>query len=318
MKAPGQHADTGYVGRFAPSPTGALHLGSLATALGSWLDARVHHGRWLVRIEDTDTPRCVPGAAQSILRTLQAFGLQWDGEVMWQSQRTRFYQQALDQLAAGGYTFGCACTRREVDAAQGRPLRGQGQRYPGTCRTGLAPGRTARAIRFLSSGQTARWEERQQGPQAIDLESHSGDFVIHRADGLWAYQLAVVVDDLAQGITHVVRGSDLQDSTPRQVALMQALGCPPGTIPRYWHLPLVLNAQGEKLSKQAGARPLDEKQPLKELNEAWSIFRLGTIDAPTTQAWLTQALERWNASGLGFQTTQQGSHRGLGADDGRR
>lgn len=302
-----------YIGRFAPSPTGPLHLGSLATAIGSWLDARSHGGRWLLRIEDTDTPRCVPGAADTILYTLQHFGLLWDGSVLWQSQRSSAYQTALEQLQRTAHTFPCACSRKDIEHANGAVPRHHAQHYPGTCRAGLAPGKPARAVRFRTvNAKTlepvfARWHEWGIGDVEENTDQVHGDFVIHRADGLWAYQLAVVVDDLAQGITHVVRGSDLRDSTGRQVALMQALldaAVPPGqtpaaagrrpAIPMYWHLPLILNAQGEKLSKQAGAQALNLQDPVAELNAAWRVFQLPAIAAATPPQWLEQALPIWN------------------------
>jgi glutamyl-Q tRNA(Asp) synthetase len=259
-----------------------------------------------VRIEDTDTPRCIPGAAQDILQTLKAFGLHWDGDVIWQHQRTHLYQRALDDLAARQVTFACACTRREIDLLQGRPHRGQGQHYPGTCRGGLPTGKPARAVRFSSNGQTVQWQEAGEGLQCVNLESDSGDFVIHRADGLWAYQLAVVVDDREQGITHVVRGADLKDSTARQVALFGALGAQQGDIPRYWHLPLVLNEHGEKLSKQAGAKALVTADAVGELNAAWRVFGLPALAADTPGQWLDKALPRWAAYSQQHSQGQQG------------
>ena len=264
---------TGYVGRFAPSPTGLLHAGSLVAALASWLDVRAHHGRWLVRIEDVDTPRCIPGAGEQILNQLARCGLVPDGPVLWQSQRGEIYQQALDQLIAQGLAYPCGCSRKDIEAAQTSPTeRHHAQVYPGTCRAGLN-GKPARAWRLnvqavrKARGLPAvtRWTDRRLGEQAEDVEKEVGDFVLRRADGLWAYQLAVVVDDAAQGVTDVVRGEDLADNTARQIVLQQALGLP---TPRYMHTPLVLGANGEKLSKQNGAQALDLTDPQAALTKA--------------------------------------------------
>ena len=239
-----------YVGRFAPSPTGALHFGSLVAALGSWLDARAAGGRWLVRIEDLDAPRTQPGAADDILRTLVRVGLEWDGTVAYQSQRLPLYQRALEKLA--GRTYRCACTRREIaDSSLGLAADGA-QIYPGTCRNGIAPGRQPRAVRIKASGLVS-FEDRVQGLQQQLLEREVGDFVLQRVDGQVAYQIAVVVDDAEQGVTDVVRGADLLDSTPRQIYLQRLLGY---TQPRYLHIPAAVNAAGEKLSKQTGALPI--------------------------------------------------------------
>ncbi|MDD5383839.1 MAG: tRNA glutamyl-Q(34) synthetase GluQRS [Gallionella sp.] len=234
-----------YRGRFAPSPTGPLHFGSLSAAVGSYLDAKHHHGIWLVRMEELDTPRCVPGSAADILRTLEVFGLRWDESVIYQSQRTDAYEQVLQRLQALGSTYQCACTRREIaDSA----LHGiDGQIYPGTCRKGVQAGREGRAWRVHTDDSLVEFDDTLQGHIRQHLESEIGDFVVKRADGLFAYQLAVVVDDAFQGITHVVRGSDLLYSTPRQIYLQRLLGF---DTPAYMHLPIAVNAQGEKLSKQ--------------------------------------------------------------------
>src|SRR4051812_46115181 len=259
---------TGYRGRFAPSPTGPLHAGSLVAALASFLDARAHAGRWLVRIEDVDTPRCVTGADTTILDQLAACGLLADEPPQWQSRRGALYQRALDQLVAQDLAYPCACSRKDIEdalAAQGRPrVRGQEAPYPGTCRTGLH-GRAPRAWRLRVPAGVVAWIDRRLGPQSQDVEREVGDFVLKRADGLWAYQLAVVVDDADQGITHVVRGMDLADNTPRQLLLQRALGVP---TPTYLHTPLVLAPDGEKLSKQNGAQPLDLRDPLRALDTA--------------------------------------------------
>ena len=240
-----------YVGRFAPSPTGPLHFGSLVAALASWLDARAAGGRWLVRIEDLDAPRSEPGAADRILRTLDRFGLGWDGEVAYQSARTPLYDGALHAL--DGSTYWCGCTRREIaDSSLGLAADGA-QIYPGTCRSGIAPGKAPRALRIRATDEEIGFVDRVQGPQRQMLQRDVGDFVLYRAGGQYAYQLAVVVDDGAQGVTDVVRGADLLDSTPRQIYLQRLLGLP---TPRYLHVPAAMNADGEKLSKQTGAAPV--------------------------------------------------------------
>jgi glutamyl-Q tRNA(Asp) synthetase len=284
------------VGRFAPSPTGPLHAGSLVAALASWLDARAHGGRWLVRIEDVDGPRCVPGADSEILRQLARRGLVPDEPPLRQSTRVDHYQRALDALIAGGQSYGCACTRSEIEralAASGQPPTRHGERiYPGTCRAGLR-GRAARAWRFAvpADARLVHWRDRRLGARAQDVAREVGDFVLRRADGLWAYQLAVVVDDAAQGITDVVRGEDLADNTPRQILLQQALGLP---RPRYLHTPLVLDPTGEKLSKQNGAAPLDDAAPLATLRTAARV--LGLPDGTAAASAPAELLEPWIAA----------------------
>lgn len=283
-----------YRGRFAPSPTGPLHMGSLVAALASWLDARAHGGVWLVRIEDVDTPRCSPGADQHILQQLAAFGLISDEPVVWQSRRSDLYQQALEHLASTGRAYPCGCSRKDIaDALQSQ---GQTQKrhhadvYPGTCRpaNGGLKGRPARAWRFLIPADTAdvAWVDQQLGPQRQNVAAAVGDFVLKRGDGLWAYQMAVVVDDADQGITHVVRGEDLADNTPRQILLQRALELPQ---PSYRHTPIVLGANGEKLSKQNGARALDFTDPIDQLDRAALHLHLapacGTI-AGRLQTWV--------------------------------
>jgi glutamyl-Q tRNA(Asp) synthetase len=252
-----------YRGRFAPSPTGPLHFGSLVAAAGSFLEAKTKNGEWLVRIEDLDTPRTVPGSADDILRTLEAYGMVWDGTVIYQSARDDAYQAALHQLQARGALYGCACTRREIadSALQGI----EGPVYPGTCRDGLPAGRAARATRVRTQGARIIFEDAVQGTRTQDVEHEVGDFIVARADGVVAYQLAVAVDDAAQGITDVVRGADLMDSTPRQILLQRLLNLP---TPRYVHLPIAVNAQDEKLSKQTRARALDQKNPVPALLDA--------------------------------------------------
>ena len=305
-----------YRGRFAPSPTGPLHAGSLVAALASWLDARANNGHWLVRIEDIDTPRCVPGADQAILAQLAAVGLHSDEAPLYQSQRSVAYQDALDQLVAQGLAFPCSCTRQDIAqalAASGQARQRHGELvYPGTCRHGLH-GRSARAWRFLTENsqqkmpprqqirgllaidsiarQTLHWTDRRLGAQSQNVNQAVGDFVLKRADGLWAYQLAVVVDDAAQGITHVVRGEDLLDNTARQIMLQQALGL---VQPQYLHTPLVLGARGEKLSKQNGASAIDTAHPVTVLEQAGKVLGLaGSPNADTPAEWLRQAVPLW-------------------------
>ena len=285
-----------YVGRFAPSPTGVLHAGSLLAALASWLDARAHRGQWLLRMEDVDTPRCVPGADQVIVKQLAQCGLQPDGPVLWQNQRSALYQQALDQLMAQGLAYPCGCSRKDIEAAQSQPTaRHQAAVYPGTCRHGLG-GKPARAWRLnVAAVRRARdlpevtaWTDRRLGAQAEDVAQTVGDFVLRRADGLWAYQLAVVVDDAAQSVSDVVRGQDLCDNTARQILLQQALGLP---TPRYLHTPLVLGPNGEKLSKQNGAQPLDLREPLLALRTAAQALGLPEVPGPS----VAESLAQWTA-----------------------
>ena len=301
-----------YVGRFAPSPTGPLHAGSLVAALASWLDARAAGGCWLVRIEDVDPPRCPPGATERILAQLAACGLLPDAPPLLQSTRGARYQQALQECLARGLAYPCACTRRDIDAAlaaRGLPLERHVQRpYPGTCRAGLG-GRAPRAWRFACESYQrnvpqagadqrgdaifciakdgVRWHDRRLGAQCQDVAREVGDFALRRADGLWSYQLAVVVDDADQGITHVVRGEDLADNTPRQILLQSALRLP---TPRYLHTPLVRAADGEKLSKQHGAPAIDDSRPLAALAQA--ARELG-LPAPGPQAALAEVLALW-------------------------
>lgn len=252
-----------YRGRFAPSPTGALHFGSLVAAVGSFLEARCRGGSWLLRMEDLDRPRVVPGAADEILRQLEACGLLWDGEIVWQSARQDAYHAALHLLRRQGLAYPCACSRKEIaDSA----LAGiEGPVYSGTCRGGLVDGRSPRAIRVLSSGEPIGFDDALQGRVEQRLDSEIGDFVVYRADGIFAYQLAVVVDDAYQGITHVVRGADLLASTPRQIHLQHLLGLP---TPAYVHLPVAVNPRGEKLGKQTLAAPVPRTNPAPTLAAA--------------------------------------------------
>ncbi|WP_345251943.1 tRNA glutamyl-Q(34) synthetase GluQRS [Pigmentiphaga soli] len=286
-----------YTGRFAPSPSGALHQGSLVAALASYLDARAHGGRWLVRIEDIDAPRVVTGAAGLILRQLAALGLRWDGEVLYQSARNACYRAAFDTLRAAGHVYGCACTRKEIadSLIQARGALPVGELpYPGTCRGGIPGGRPPRAWRLRVPPGPVRFDDRWLGPQCQDVAHETGDFVLLRADGLWAYQLAVVVDDAAQGVTDVVRGADLLGSTGRQRVLQRLLGLPE---PRMMHVPLVVNALGQKLSKQTGAPAIDTDRPLAALAAAWGFLGF----APLAQRgsgvaqWLQDATRAWAA-----------------------
>lgn len=248
-------------GRFAPSPTGPLHLGSLVAALGSWLFARSAGGRWLVRLEDLDTPRVMPGAADEILRALERYGLTWDGEVAFQSKRLEHYDLALEDLLRKRMVYACACSRSDLARAASAPAPGDegdapagGAVYPGTCREGLPPGKKARAFRFCVPAGLFTFEDLLFGSLSQDVEKAVGDFVVKRADGPFAYQLAVVADDAAQGVTEVVRGADLLASTARQIALQRALSLP---TPSYAHLPVVLGKDGKKLGKRDGALPLE-------------------------------------------------------------
>ncbi|MFZ4286586.1 tRNA glutamyl-Q(34) synthetase GluQRS [Variovorax sp. HJSM1_2] len=288
-----------YIGRFAPSPTGPLHAGSLVAALASWLDARAHGGQWLVRIEDVDSPRCLPGMDRVILQQLAACGLWPDAEPVWQSQRGPLYQQALDLLQQTKLVYPCACSRKEIAQAALKlgqaPTRHGELVYPGTCRHGL-DGKPARAWRldiqkseeksasrhaaqaqnatFSITNNMLHWADRRLGLQQQNVAQEVGDFVLRRADGLWAYQLAVVVDDAAQGITHVVRGEDLADNTPRQILLQQALAL---ATPHYLHTPLVLGVNGEKLSKQNGAQAFDMSMPNAALDAAAKALQLPPV-----------------------------------------
>ncbi|MBL8347260.1 MAG: tRNA glutamyl-Q(34) synthetase GluQRS [Rubrivivax sp.] len=290
-----------YAGRFAPTPSGPLHAGSLVAALASWLDARAHCGRWLVRIEDVDRPRCVPGVAEVILGQLARCALVPDEPPLVQSGRDAAYDAALQRLRAEGLAYDCACTRREIDDAlvrQGRAHARHGERiYPGTCRAGVPPrlrGRPARAVRLLTlrgaEPVCIDWWDRRLGAQAQNVTEAVGDFVLRRADGCWAYQLAVVVDDAAQGITHVVRGEDLADNTARQILLQRDLGL---QTPRYLHTPLVLGADGAKLSKQNGARALDLADPVAALQAAAAVLGLPHRPADTPARWLAEAVPAW-------------------------
>jgi glutamyl-Q tRNA(Asp) synthetase len=282
-----------YTGRFAPSPTGPLHAGSLVAAMASYLDARAHGGRWLVRIEDIDEARNVPGAAEGILACLEAFGMRHDGEVVWQSRRKAWYQDALDRL--GRLVYPCGCSRREIADSQSGVAADGATVYPGTCRNGLAPGKAARAFRLRvpdagEPGECVSFTDRWQGPVVQHLASEVGDVVLKRADGYFAYQLAVVVDDGVQGVSDVVRGADLLDSTGRQIYLQRLLGLP---TPRYLHVPVVTNAAGEKHSKQTGARALDPLQAEPALLAAAQFLGLPVQQANSIEDFWRQAIAAW-------------------------
>ncbi|GHT90596.1 glutamyl-Q tRNA(Asp) synthetase [Betaproteobacteria bacterium] len=258
-----------YRGRFAPSPTGALHFGSLIAALASCLEARAHGGEWLVRMEDVDAPRTAPGAAEGILACLEAHGFIWNGEILWQSRRLEAYQAALDDLRAKNLAYGCACSRKEIaERATARAIDG-GLLYSGTCRHGTPSGRLPRAWRLRVENADIDFSDPIQGTIRQNIARDVGDFVLLRADCQFAYQLAVVVDDAFQGITHVVRGADLLDSTPRQIYLQACLDY---AQPEYLHVPVATNAAGEKLSKQTGAKALDVEHPAANLVRALNFL----------------------------------------------
>ncbi|MDQ1832552.1 tRNA glutamyl-Q(34) synthetase GluQRS [Massilia scottii] len=339
-----------YIGRFAPSPSGPLHQGSLVAAMASYLDAKAHHGHWLVRIEDVDEGRSVPGAAEAMLALLRSLGMDWDGDVVWQSQRKQLYQAAADKL--GAHVYPCGCNRREIaDSRLGTAPDGSAI-YPGTCRNGLAPGKTMRSLRvrvpdmrvsdmrvsdmrvsdmrvpdaaatagsirspaitgsspatpasspaIATDAGLIAFTDRAAGYMEQHLATESGDFVLKRADGFWAYQLAVVVDDAEQGVTDIVRGADLIDSTPRQIYLQHLLGVP---TPRYLHVPVVRNADGEKLSKQTGAlavAPDNEGQALRALQAAAAFLQLPIAQTDSISTFWQAAIPAWaNRVGLSW------------------
>lgn len=288
-----------YRGRFAPSPTGPLHFGSLVAATASYLEARRAGGEWLLRIEDLDPPREVPGSAEEIVATLDALGFRWNESIVKQSERDALYQEALERLLAEGRAFPCSCSRSELQSAQpaGREQSDE-LYYPGWCRNGVrAPDRPL-AIRFRVAPGTISFDDRLQGLQSTELARDTGDFVIRRRDGLFAYQLAVVVDDAVQNITHVVRGADLIGSTARQIALQGALGLPP---PEYAHLPVAIDANGIKLSKSTGAAAVDARQPVRELWRTLKFLKQGPPPglrrSPLATVW-EWAIENWQARPL--------------------
>ncbi|MBT3310297.1 MAG: tRNA glutamyl-Q(34) synthetase GluQRS [Gammaproteobacteria bacterium] len=279
-----------YIGRFAPSPTGPLHFGSLVAAVGSFLEAKIHHGEWLVRIEDLDPPRTIPGASDKILKALERHQLHWDRSVLYQSQRSHHYQHALEQLHQQGVVFGCHCSRSSL----------HGKRvYPGYCHHADHP-LQQHAVRLRTSPQQVTFKDLWQGDQLWDLGTEIGDFIIRRADGLYAYQLAVVVDDKLQGVTDVVRGCDLLDSTPRQIALQQQLHYP---TPRYGHLPIAVTVEGQKLSKQNQAAPLNLDTPIANLTQALTFLGHPPPAVGSIEALWQWAQTRWQSG----QVPQQAS-----------
>lgn len=271
-------------GRFAPSPTGPLHVGSLVAAMASWLDVRANGGRWLVRLEDLDTPREVPGSAEQIVADFDSHGFRWDGTIVRQRAHHALYEHAFERLREQGCVYPCGCSRREIEGSATAAAV-----YPGTCRHGLA-GRTARAWRMRVPAGESTFHDRAVGTVHQNLEREVGDFVVRRADGFWAYQLAVVVDDAVQGVTDVVRGSDLLDSTPRQRLLQDALGL---SRPRTLHVPLVVDAAGRKLAKSNGAAPLDPARPLPALLAAARHLQLDVADTRSVSSFWEEATRAW-------------------------
>ena len=296
----GHALTTPYKGRFAPSPTGPLHLGSLTTALGSWLDAKAHGGQWIVRVEDVDTPRTLAGSDQIILQQLKACGLEWDEEPVWQSQRTHLYQAALEKLINKQLVYGCTCSRKHIEETlqQTGVILGPHEElvYPSTCRDKLHPLDSAALRMKLPNPCTVSFIDRVMGHQSQNLNTAVGDFVLRRADGLFSYQLAVVIDDHLQGITHVVRGDDLLSNTARQIYLQQCLGYP---SPSYMHLPIVKDDAGEKLSKQNHAQAIDilnKESIVKALSSAAHHLGLHQTRSQSKQTigeWLTVKVEQW-------------------------
>lgn len=279
-----------YIGRFAPSPSGPLHDGSLAAGMASFLDAKAHRGKWLLRIENIDTPRIVKGSDLVIMQQLHALGMRWDGEVIWQNQRLRHYQSVFEQLIEKQLVYGCSCSRKEIAdraIALGRHAQGQ-YPYPGTCRQGTL--NTVRSWRLKMPSDPYSFHDRWLGHQRQNIQEEIGDIIIKRADGLFAYQFVVVVDDADQGITDIVRGQDLLDSTQRQMALMDYLGYPPL---RYLHIPLVLDANGRKLSKQNHAQAIDTHHALNSLERAWLHLGFNSFKSNSITDFWQKATARW-------------------------
>ncbi|MBF8779928.1 tRNA glutamyl-Q(34) synthetase GluQRS [Pseudomonas fulva] len=286
--------DSSYVGRFAPTPSGFLHFGSLVAALASWLDARAAGGRWLLRVEDTDPPREMPGARDAILQTLERYGLEWDGEVVCQSQRHAVYAEVVERLLRQGLAYACTCSRKQLEGYDGV--------YPGFCRNAGHP-RQGAAIRLRVPELNYHFVDRVQGRFEQHLGREVGDFVIQRRDGLYAYQLAVVLDDAWQGVTDVVRGADLLDNTPRQLYLQELLGLP---HPRYLHIPLITQPDGHKLGKSYRSPPLAADQATPLLLRA--LRALGqatepTMDAASPAEVLAIATQRWRPQAIANRTT---------------
>lgn len=282
-----------YTGRFAPSPSGPLHLGSAVAAVASYVDARAHAGQWLVRIEDLDTPRVVQGATDIILQQLNTLGMRWDGEILYQSRRLEVYQAAFDRLLSLNLVYPCGCTRREIADSvlrlHGEPADGE-RPYPGICRHGLPPGRQGLSWRLRVPEGAVHFKDRWLGAMEQDVASTVGDFIIRRADGIWAYQLAVVVDDAAQGITDIVRGEDLLSSTARQQQLAKMLGF---DVPRVLHVPLAVDDAGLKLSKQNNATALNLAQPLEVLQKSWQLLGFERLNVSNIEDFWAQATPVW-------------------------
>ena len=289
------HRHTAYVGRFAPSPTGPLHFGSLITAIASYCDAKVHQGKWLVRIEDTDIPRIYPGSEAHILACIDAFGFQPDGEILFQRDRLDLYENVLEQLKAQNLVYACQCTRKML---------GSNAIYSGTCRNLNLPFQN-QAIRVKVKDQLICFDDRLQGIQCSNLAHDLGDFVLKRRDGIINYQLAVVVDDYLHGITHVVRGADLLDNTQRQIWLGDLLGYP---RLHYLHLPLAMNAQGQKLSKQNMAAALDLSKASQYIQQALAALHQPAVDLDTPDRMLKQAVAQWQLNHIPRQTRLAGTY----------
>ena len=278
-----------YRGRFAPTPSGPLHFGSLVAAAGSYLEAKAKGGEWHVRIDDLDPPRVAPGATDAILHCLETLGFEWDGAVTFQSRRRDAYHAALHQLTAHGLVYPCGCSRK--DLAEGGLTGSEGPVYPGTCRAGMSPGRAVRALRMRTAGAQVKFEDGFLGWQERDLEREAGDFVLYRADGVFSFHLAAAVDDAELGMTDVVRGADLLESSARQIYVVTSLGLP---VPRYAHLPIAVDARGEKLSKQTHAAPLDLAHPAFELMRALRFLdqsppeELATASVHAVWQWATR------------------------------
>ena len=286
-----------YRGRFAPTPSGPLHFGSLVAAVGSYLEARSRGGEWHLRIDDLDPPRVAPGAIASILHCLEALGFEWDGSVLYQSKRLAAYHAALHRLRQLGVVYRCACTRKEIaDSA----IPGvEGPVYPGTCRDSLLPGRPARALRARVQGVHVDFDDGLLGPQRCDLEREVGDFIVYRADGVYAFHLASAVDDGECGVTHIVRGADLLESSARQIQLLRLLALP---VPLYVHLPVAVDQHGEKLSKQTKATPVDPTRPLAVLKAVLRFLNQAVPDdlsAATVPELWRYAIDRWDLQQVG-------------------
>jgi glutamyl-Q tRNA(Asp) synthetase len=288
---------TDYRGRFAPTPSGPLHFGSLVAATGSYLEARSRRGEWYLRIDDLDPPRVAPGATESILRCLEALGFEWDGPVLYQSKRAAAYHAALHRLRQLGLVYPCACTRREITDSAVPGVKGPV--YPGTCRHSLPPGRPARALRVRVQGMHIAFNDSSLGPQHHDLEREVGDFIVYRTDGVYAFHLASAVDDGEYRVTDVVRGADLLESSVRQIHLLRLLALP---VPRYVHLPVAVDQRGEKLSKQTKAAPVDPTHPLAVLQAVLRFLNQAVPDdlggAGIPELW-RYAINHWDLQRVG-------------------